>query len=134
MLVNVAKHHGPTAGLCAVCRVLEDANHVFFRCPLARFAWSAVRAAANTSCPAYFRFIHEDLHPWRAAGGITRTMLDRALTTANFRLVIHVARKYQGYGLDIEDLVQVNFTLNIFFPRKEDQLITPKPMHPNILL
>ncbi|VAH25713.1 unnamed protein product [Triticum turgidum subsp. durum] len=44
--------------------------------------------AANSSCPAYFRFIHEDLHPWRAAGGITRTMLDRARTTANFRLVI----------------------------------------------
>ncbi|KAF7013688.1 hypothetical protein CFC21_027754 [Triticum aestivum] len=51
-------------------------------------------AAANTSCPAYFRFIHEDLHPWRAAGGITRTMLDRARTTANFRLVVLHGRAY----------------------------------------
>uniref|UniRef100_A0A453AIC1 Glycosyl transferase CAP10 domain-containing protein n=2 Tax=Aegilops tauschii subsp. strangulata TaxID=200361 RepID=A0A453AIC1_AEGTS len=51
-------------------------------------------AAANTSCPAYFRFIHEDLHPWRAAGGITHTMLDRARTTANFRLVMLHGRAY----------------------------------------
>ncbi|VAH41514.1 unnamed protein product [Triticum turgidum subsp. durum] len=51
-------------------------------------------AAANTSCPAYFRFIHEDLHPWRAAGGITRAMLDRARTTANFRLVVLHGRAY----------------------------------------
>ncbi|KAM3280391.1 hypothetical protein ACQJBY_047277 [Aegilops geniculata] len=28
------------------------------------------------------------------------------MARSNFRLVIHVARKYQGYGLDIEDLVQ----------------------------
>ena len=46
---NVAKCNGPSTGLCTICNVTEDANHVFFRCPLARFAWSAVRAAANTS-------------------------------------------------------------------------------------
>ena len=46
---NVAKRNGPSTGLCAICNVLEDATHVFFRCPLARFAWSAVRAAANSS-------------------------------------------------------------------------------------
>uniref|UniRef100_A0ACD5YM47 Uncharacterized protein n=1 Tax=Avena sativa TaxID=4498 RepID=A0ACD5YM47_AVESA len=51
-------------------------------------------AAANSSCPAYFRFIHEDLHPWRAAGGITRAMLDRARATANFRLVVLRGRAY----------------------------------------
>ncbi|KAM0888024.1 hypothetical protein ACQ4PT_028618 [Festuca glaucescens] len=51
-------------------------------------------AATNSSCPAYFRFIHEDLHPWRAAGGITRAMLDRARATANFRLVVLRGRAY----------------------------------------
>ncbi|XP_051193586.1 uncharacterized protein [Lolium perenne] len=51
-------------------------------------------AATNASCPAYFRFIHEDLHPWRAAGGITRAMLDRARATANFRLVVLRGRAY----------------------------------------
>nr|CAB3496883.1 unnamed protein product [Digitaria exilis] len=55
-----------------------------------------VPAAANASsaCPAYFRFIHEDLHPWRAAGGITRAMVDRARATANFRLVVIRGRAY----------------------------------------
>ena len=46
---NVAKRNGPSSGLCAICNTMEDANHVFFRCPLARFAWSAVRAATNTN-------------------------------------------------------------------------------------
>ncbi|KAG8060091.1 hypothetical protein GUJ93_ZPchr0002g26616 [Zizania palustris] len=48
----------------------------------------------NSSCPGYFRFIHEDLHPWRAAGGITRAMLDSARATANFRLVVLRGRAY----------------------------------------
>ncbi|KAF0931682.1 hypothetical protein E2562_005679 [Oryza meyeriana var. granulata] len=50
--------------------------------------------ATNSTCPAYFRFIHEDLHPWRAAGGITRAMLGRARATANFRLVVLRGRAY----------------------------------------
>ncbi|CAN6252521.1 unnamed protein product [Urochloa humidicola] len=51
-------------------------------------------ANASSTCPAYFRFIHEDLHPWRAAGGITRAMVDRARATANFRLVVIRGRAY----------------------------------------
>ncbi|KAL6911895.1 hypothetical protein ACP4OV_000700 [Aristida adscensionis] len=51
--------------------------------------------AGNAStCPAYFRYIHEDLHPWRAAGGITRAMVDQARATANFRLVVIRGRAY----------------------------------------
>ena len=46
---NIAKRNGPSSGLCAICNTAEDANHVFFRCPLARFAWSAVREATNTT-------------------------------------------------------------------------------------
>ncbi|KAG2660182.1 hypothetical protein PVAP13_1KG411200 [Panicum virgatum] len=51
-------------------------------------------ANASSTCPAYFRFIHEDLHPWRAAGGITRAMVDQARATANFRLVVIRGRAY----------------------------------------
>lgn len=42
---NVAKRNGPSDGSCVVCGTLEDANHALFRCHLARFAWSAVRAS-----------------------------------------------------------------------------------------
>ena len=45
--LNVAKRNGPANGPCALCGEPEGANHVFFRCPLARFAWSTVRSAAG---------------------------------------------------------------------------------------
>lgn len=47
--VNIAKRQGPSSGLCVMCAAPEDANHVFFRCHLARFAWSAVREVAGVS-------------------------------------------------------------------------------------
>ena len=47
--LNVAKRNGPADGPCALCGDPEDANHAFFRCPLARFAWSAVRSAARVT-------------------------------------------------------------------------------------
>ncbi|XP_066348671.1 uncharacterized protein [Miscanthus floridulus] len=55
---------------------------------------AASPSSNNTSCPSYFRFIHEDLRPWCAAGGITRAMLDRARLTATFRLVVLGGRAY----------------------------------------
>ncbi|XP_062226267.1 uncharacterized protein LOC133924648 isoform X2 [Phragmites australis] len=54
----------------------------------------AASPSSNYSCPSYFRFIHEDLRPWRDAGGITRAMLDRARLTASFRLVVLGGRAY----------------------------------------
>ena len=45
--LNIAKRNGPANGPCALCGAPEDTNHVFFRCPLARFAWSAVRSATD---------------------------------------------------------------------------------------
>lgn len=49
-------------------------------------------------CPEYFRWIHEDLRPWRETG-ITRDMVERAKRTANFRLVIVNGRAYiERYG------------------------------------
>ncbi|XVF09873.1 hypothetical protein REPUB_Repub07fG0134500 [Reevesia pubescens] len=47
----------------------------------------------KTKCPDYFRWIHEDLRPW-AYTGITLDMVERARTTATFRLVIVNGRAY----------------------------------------
>ena len=46
---NVAKRNGPADGSCTVCGLAEDANHVFFKCHLAKFAWSAVRDAFHSN-------------------------------------------------------------------------------------
>lgn len=44
-------------------------------------------------CPEYFRWIHEDLKPWKETG-ITEEMVLSAKRTANFRLVILNGRAY----------------------------------------
>ncbi|KAL3349045.1 hypothetical protein AABB24_022269 [Solanum stoloniferum] len=41
----------------------------------------------NSTCPEYFRWIHEDLKPWKETG-ITREMLERGKRNAHFRLII----------------------------------------------
>ncbi|KAF8092424.1 hypothetical protein N665_0415s0043 [Sinapis alba] len=46
-----------------------------------------------SSCPSYFRWIHEDLRPWKETG-ITRDMVEKASKTAHFRLVIHRGKAY----------------------------------------
>ncbi|XP_042057491.1 O-glucosyltransferase rumi homolog isoform X3 [Salvia splendens] len=45
------------------------------------------------SCPDYFRWIHDDLWPWRETG-ITREMVMSARRTANFRLVVVDGKAY----------------------------------------
>lgn len=41
--------HGPSDGLCALCGDLEDTNHIFFNCSLAKFMWSAWRQCFDVS-------------------------------------------------------------------------------------
>lgn len=48
---------------------------------------------STKTCPDYFRWIHEDLWPWRNTG-ITKEMVMRANRTANFRLVIVNGKAY----------------------------------------
>ncbi|KAL5792415.1 hypothetical protein ACOSP7_001009 [Xanthoceras sorbifolium] len=48
---------------------------------------------SNVTCPSYFRWIHEDLRPWKETG-ITRDMIKRAQKTAHFRLVIVDGKAY----------------------------------------
>jgi hypothetical protein len=40
---QVVKRMGPSNGLCALCGDIEDCNHIFFTCPLARFMWAGAR-------------------------------------------------------------------------------------------
>jgi hypothetical protein len=40
---QIRKRHGPSNGMCALCGVFEDLNHIFFHCALAKFMWSCVR-------------------------------------------------------------------------------------------
>lgn len=49
--------------------------------------------SSEAICPNYFRWIHEDLRPWKATG-ITRDMVERANQTAHFRLVIVNGKAY----------------------------------------
>ncbi|CAL5185270.1 unnamed protein product [Lathyrus oleraceus] len=49
--------------------------------------------SSNSTCPDYFRWIHEDLRPW-AHTGITMEMVEKAKPTANFKLVILKGKVY----------------------------------------
>ncbi|QCE02761.1 protein glucosyltransferase [Vigna unguiculata] len=46
-----------------------------------------------TSCPEYFRWIHEDLKPWKSTG-ITREMVERGKNISHIRLVIVNGKAY----------------------------------------
>ncbi|KAK4745276.1 hypothetical protein SAY87_011588 [Trapa incisa] len=47
----------------------------------------------TTTCPEYFRWIHEDLRPWRATG-ITREAIESRKSLAHFRLVVYKGKAY----------------------------------------
>ncbi|CAI9101803.1 OLC1v1039218C1 [Oldenlandia corymbosa var. corymbosa] len=49
--------------------------------------------SSNPTCPEYFRWIHEDLKPWKETG-ITRDMVERSKGNAHFRLVILKGKVY----------------------------------------
>lgn len=54
---------------------------------------SKAAGSTNNTCPAHFRWIQEDLRPWRERG-ITRGMVERGRRTAHFRVVIVEGRVY----------------------------------------
>ncbi|KAJ3693015.1 hypothetical protein LUZ60_012110 [Juncus effusus] len=53
------------------------------------------RTSSSPSCPEFFRYIYEDLKPWKSSG-ITKEMVESARihATVNFRLVIVKGRAY----------------------------------------
>ncbi|KAK2353778.1 O-glucosyltransferase rumi protein [Trifolium repens] len=49
--------------------------------------------SSYTSCPHYFKWIHEDLKPWEKTG-ITKEMVERGQNMSHFRLVIVNGKAY----------------------------------------
>ncbi|XWS38383.1 hypothetical protein CRYUN_Cryun19dG0126400 [Craigia yunnanensis] len=63
----------------------------------------------NRVCPDYFRWIHEDLRPWKTSG-ITRDMVERAKKSATFRLIIIGGKAYvENYrkGIQTRDVFTI---------------------------
>ncbi|KAI3929980.1 hypothetical protein MKW98_004134 [Papaver atlanticum] len=61
-------------------------------CPT-NYPENVITSSSSTECPNYFRWIHEDLRPWKNTG-ITLDMVERAKRTANFRLTILDGKAY----------------------------------------
>lgn len=47
----------------------------------------AARSSVTEVCPEYFRWIHEDLKPWKETG-ITREMVEKAGEVAHIRVIV----------------------------------------------
>ncbi|KAJ8900506.1 hypothetical protein K2173_025283 [Erythroxylum novogranatense] len=62
-------------------------------CATSNLTKQNLQQQSNATCPSYFRWIHEDLKPWKETG-ITRSTLERARKTAHFRLVIVDGKAY----------------------------------------
>ncbi|KAL1540162.1 O-glucosyltransferase rumi [Salvia divinorum] len=62
-------------------------------CPKIHPASSPANERGGSSCPDYFRWIHEDLRHWRKTG-ITERMVSEARRTAHFRLTILGGKMY----------------------------------------
>ncbi|KAJ3693016.1 hypothetical protein LUZ60_012111 [Juncus effusus] len=54
---------------------------------------SPAKNPSSPSCPQFFRYIHEDLKPWKSSG-ITKEMVESAQPHATFRLVVLEGRAY----------------------------------------
>ncbi|KAM3282349.1 O-glucosyltransferase rumi [Capsicum chacoense] len=63
------------------------------KCPRASPNKPEFSSSSSESCPEYFRWIHEDLRPWKETG-ITREMVERARKVAHIRIVIVDGRVY----------------------------------------
>ncbi|KAE8712875.1 protein LURP-one-related 4 [Hibiscus syriacus] len=57
------------------------------------FQTQDIDPSLNPVCPDYFRWIHEDLRPWKTSG-ITRDTVERAKGSATFHLVIKGSKVY----------------------------------------
>lgn len=79
---------------------LQDSPHIYpeeFDCSLNCSEISPVTTEIDNpsteECPEYFRWIHEDLRPWKDTG-ITREMVEKAKDVAHIRIIILNGRLY----------------------------------------
>lgn len=63
---QVAKRYGPSDGRCVLCLGIEDCNHIFFSCPIAKLMWDGVRELLhcdwNPAGPGEFIAIAQGLY------------------------------------------------------------------------
>ncbi|XP_006345599.2 O-glucosyltransferase rumi homolog [Solanum tuberosum] len=77
----------------------------------------------NSTCPEYFRWIHEDLRHWKNTG-ITREMLEKSKKYAHFRLIILDGRiyieRYAKYSIETRHLFTMYGIVQLlrFYPGK----------------
>ena len=62
-------------------------------CPANHPTTSVTGKLSAEACPEYFRWIHEDLRPWKSTG-ISRFAVESAKGDADFRLVIVNGKAY----------------------------------------
>lgn len=62
-------------------------------CPKPNFPPEKQPDSTPETCPEYFRWIHEDLKPWKKTG-ITKKMVDMAKNPAHIRMVVVKGRVY----------------------------------------
>ncbi|CAH9093218.1 unnamed protein product [Cuscuta epithymum] len=57
------------------------------KCPQGLLVHNTEQRSEAKECPDYFKWIHEDLRPWKVTG-ITREMIERAQEVAHIRVII----------------------------------------------
>lgn len=62
-------------------------------CPKGYPRTSNIPPTPESTCPEYFRWIHEDLKPWKQTG-IEQEIVEKARRTAHFRLIILDGKVY----------------------------------------
>ncbi|KAL0397885.1 UNVERIFIED_CONTAM: hypothetical protein Scaly_0236900 [Sesamum calycinum] len=75
----------------------------------------------ESTCPGYFRWIHEDLKHWKQTG-ITKEMVEKARRTAHFRLTILDGKVLRGKvpGVDSDSRLWGIAQLMRWYPGKPD--------------
>lgn len=79
---------------------LQESPHIYptevdcsLNCSEISFATENIVNSPPEQCPEYFKWIHEDLRPWKVTG-ITRQMVEKAKDVAHIRIVIVNGRVY----------------------------------------
>ena len=55
---QIKKRNGPGSNRCQLCGAMENTDHIFFHCSLAKFAWSCIRLWLRVNWnPSYFEDI-----------------------------------------------------------------------------
>lgn len=79
---------------------VQESSHIYpeeFDCTLNCSKISPVTTdidnSATKACPDYFKWIHEDLRPWKESG-ISREMVEKAKDVAHIRIIVVDGRLY----------------------------------------